>query len=102
MAQSETLAWAAAVIFGVLSFFIVYLVMKHLIATRYSAIVKKEGLSSALLFAIASALWVFVPLLPLYLTNINNVSLLFVLLLAVVYMIGTLAVYFIALFISRS
>ena len=102
MAQSETLAWAAAVIFGVLSFFIVYLVMKHLIATRYSVIVMKEGLSSVLLFALASALWVFVPLLPLYLTNINNVSLLFVLLLAVIYMIGTLAVYFIALFISRS
>ena len=102
MVQSETLAWAAAVIFGVLSFFIVYQVMKRLIATRYSAIVKKEGLSSVLLFALASALWVFVPLLPLYLTNINNVSLLFVLLLAVVYMIGTLAVYFISLFISRS
>ena len=102
MAQSETLAWVAAVIFGVLSFFIVYLVMKRLIATRYSAIVKKEGLSSVLLFALASALWVFVPLLPLYLTNINNVSPLFVLLLAVVYMIGTLVVYFIALFISRS
>jgi len=102
MAQSETFAWIAAVIFGVLSFFIVYLVMKRLIATRYSAIVKKEGLSSVLLFALASTLWVFVPHLPLYLTNINNVSLLFVLLLAVVYMIGTLAVYFIALFISRS
>ena len=102
MEQSETLAWVAAVIFGVLSFFIVYLVMKRLIATRYSVIVKKEGLSSVLLFALASTLWVFVPLLPLYLTNINNVSLLFVLLLAVVYMIGTLAVYFIALFISRS
>ena len=102
MEQSETLAWVVAVIFGVLSFFIVYLVMKRLIATRYSAIVKKEGLSSVLLFALASALWVFVPLLPLYLTNINNVSLLFVLLLAVIYMIGTLAVYFIALFVSRS
>ena len=102
MEQSETLAWVAAVIFGVLSFFIVYLVMKRLIATRYSAIVKKEELSSVLLFALASALWVFVPLLPLYLTNINNVSLLFVLILAVIYMIGTLAVYFIALFVSRS
>lgn len=102
MEQSETLAWVAAVIFGVLSFFIVYLVMKRLIATRYSAIVKKEGISSVLLFALASALWVFVPLLPLYLTNINYVSLLFIVILASAYIIGTLFVYFISLLISRS
>ena len=102
MSQSEIISWAAAVVFGVLSFVLVYAILKRLIAGRYSDIVKKEGLSSVLLFALASALWVFVPLLPLYMTNIDNVSLLFVLLLAVVYMLGTVAVYFISLFISRS
>jgi len=100
--QNELLSWIVAIVFGILSFVLIYAILKRLIAGRYSDIVKKEGLSSVLLFAFASALWVFVPLLPLYLTNINNVSLLFVLLLAVVYMIGTAAVYFISLFISRS
>ena len=94
--------WIGTFVLGVLSFFALYFVLRYFIAEKYLPIVRKEGAFSVCAFFISSILWVLVPLLPLYLTNLSNVTLPFILILAGVYMIGTGVVYFVTLFISKS
>ncbi|HJJ48595.1 MAG TPA: hypothetical protein O0X39_06380 [Methanocorpusculum sp.] len=89
-------------LFGVLVFYVLYLFARYFIVRFLIPAVQNDGLKAVIIFGITSAIWVFIPLLSLYYKNINNVTLVFVLLLGVVYVIGTVYLYFIALAVFKS
>lgn len=92
---------AGCVILAVLAYPLLFSVIKSL-AAKYLAVLEREDKKTIRIFAIASSLWVFVPLLPVYLDNMLHVDLLFIIVLSILYIIFTLIVYFVSLIISKS